>query len=152
MPVLFFPPSFAQGLPGLRGPLVGGLRELPSRPFDWFLWGHIPQAPWHGGFAPLHPPVFPTLVCSGFAGVKGPPRGQVAGVAFSPLDLFFWGHIPQAPCQGASPPGPPIFGGHLHAHGMGLRPLHPRFSPPGMGASPPCTSLWGHTPQAPEGR
>ena len=55
---------------------VVGLQGLAAHPFlpplqgGYGGWGHIPQTPCHGVFAPLYPPVFahPRLlrVCQGF--------------------------------------------------------------------------------------
>jgi len=68
--------------------------------------GH-PQAPRHGDFAPLDPPL-PTPVGFGFANVLGPTRGVVANVGDSFPLLVLWGDTPHTPCQGASPPWTPV--------------------------------------------
>ena len=50
---LYFPASFADGLPTFLAPLGGGLERVGDLP----LGEHIPQAPWGGVALPL-PPVF----------------------------------------------------------------------------------------------
>ncbi len=74
-PRFFLPPSFAGGSPGFRVPLVAGLRESPSRPFSWFLWGDPPHAPRDG--APPPPP--PRKRKTGGAGGLCPPDGGSGG-------------------------------------------------------------------------
>ncbi len=74
----FSPPSFAEGSPGFRAPSWLGCRSCLLAPLIGFSGGTPPQTPGKG-LRPLHPRFFPALVCSGFAGVKGPPRRRGCG-------------------------------------------------------------------------
>jgi hypothetical protein len=149
-----FPPPWALGSPASWAPPVAGLLMWTTRPFFWFCGGTPPTTPRQGACAPSTPR-FPTLVGFGFASVLGPTRGRVADVDNSPLLLVLWGHIPQTPCQGASPPGPPVcpppwalgspaFWAPLVARLL-MRATRPSFGfvggtppqPPAMGAAPP---------------
>jgi len=68
--------------------------------------GH-PHNPRHGATPPW-PPVLPTPVGWGLAGVLGPPRGGVANVGNSPPFEVFGGTSPRSPARGLRPPGSPF--------------------------------------------
>ncbi len=93
-PPVFSPPSQAQGLPGFRIPLVGGLQELPPRPFLVYLGGHPPEPPGRGQ-SPLHP---------GFS----PFMGGLQELPLRSSDLFLWMDTSQAPGMRTEPLPPPI--------------------------------------------
>ena len=103
---LIFPPSFADGLPTFLGPTrwqVGKSQQLTP----CFCFGGTSPRPPGRGRGPLHPPVFfPSSFADGLPTFWAPLGGRLVTC---PLVLVFWGHIPQGPWDGATPPPPPVF-------------------------------------------
>jgi hypothetical protein len=96
------PPPWALGLPAFWVPPVGGLL-VPS---FGFVGAHPPNPlPW--GLRPPGPPICPPSWALGLPAFWVPLVAGLLRWANCPLVLF-WGHIPQAPWEGAQPPPPPV--------------------------------------------
>jgi hypothetical protein len=142
----FCPPPWAEGSPEFWAPLVAGLLRWATCPLFLF-WGHIPQTPCHGGFAPLdpsfaHPRRLRVRQSSG-------PHSWPGLLMWATCPLFlFWGHIPQSPCHGGSAPLAPSF---AHTRGLSVCQGFGSHSWPGllMWATCPLFLFWGHIPQTP---
>jgi len=68
------PTPVGLGFARVLGPTRGGVAKVDNPPPLLNFWGHIPQSPPPGDFAPWTP-VLPTPVGLGFARVLGPTRG-----------------------------------------------------------------------------
>jgi hypothetical protein len=140
------PTPVGWGFAWVFGPTRGGFANVGYSPLLLVLWGDTPHSPRHGGFAPLDPLAHPRRLRVRQRFGSHSWRG-CRGWQLAP-SLGFWGHIPQTPCQGVSPPGPPVLPTPVSlGFADVLGPTRGGFA--NVGDSFPLLSLWGDTPTAP---